>query len=333
MKQPTILDVAARAGVSKSLVSLVMQDSPRVSDQSREAVLAAARELGYRPNAAARSLVRQRSGIVGCILADLHNPFYADVADGIEERAVAAGYRALLSSGFLDPDREGLAVDTLLRLRVDGMILLGMMMDVDVIVAAANRVATVLIGKQTDSAHLDSVRDDDRAGAEAVVDHLVDLGHRDIAHIHAGAGAGAGGRREGYERAMRRHGLAGSVRLVRGTFTEAGGYAAMKELTAGADLPSAVFVANDLAAVGALDAAEDAGLIVPDDISIVGYDNLSMAGLHRISLTTVDQPRAEMGRIAVRLLLERLDEGRREARHVVVAPRLVVRATTGPQRS
>lgn len=333
MKQPTIIDVAARAGVSKSLVSLVMQGSDRVSDESREAVLTAARELGYRPNAAARSLVRQRSGIVGCILADLHNPFFADVADGIEERAVAAGYRALLSSGFLDPEREGLAMDTLLRLRVDGLIMLGMMMDVNEILDAAGRVATVLIGKRSDSTFLDSVTDDDESGAEAVVDHLVELGHRDIAHIHAGEGAGAQARRDGYERAMRHHGLAGRTRLVHGTFTEAGGYAAMKGLVSGPELPTAVFVANDLAAVGALDAAEDAGLVVPDDMSIVGYDNLSMAGLHRISLTTVDQPRSEMGRIAVGLLLERLDEGRREPRHVVVAPRLVVRATTGPRPS
>lgn len=333
MKQPTILDVAARAGVSKSLVSLVMQGSDRVSDESRDAVLDAAKELGYRPNAAARSLVRQRSGVVGCILSDLHNPFFADVADGIEERAVAAGYRALLSSGFLDPERERLALDTLLRLRVDGLIMLGTMMDVTEIIEAANRVATVLIARRTDSMLLDSVTDDDEAGAQDVVHHLVELGHRDIAHIHAGGGAGAQGRRDGYERGMLRHGLTERTRLVDGTYTEAGGYAAMKGLIGGPDLPTAVFAANDLAAVGALDAAEEAGLVVPDDISIVGYDNLSLAGLHRISLTTVDQPRAEMGRIAVGLLLERLDEGRREARHVVVAPRLVVRATTGPRPS
>lgn len=332
MKQPTIRDVAARAGVSKSLVSLVMQGSPRVSEESRGAVLAAAGELGYRPNAAARSLVRQRSGVIGCILADLHNPFFADVADGIEEAAVLAGYRALLSSGFLDPDREAVAVDTLLRLRVDGLIMLGMMMDVEEVFEAAHRVPTVLVGKRTDSAHLDSVRDDDRAGAEAVVDHLVELGHRDIAHIHAGEAAGAIGRREGYERAMRRHGLEARIRLIPGAFTETGGYSAMLDAVAAGDPPTAVFVANDFAAVGALDAIEEAGLAVPGDVSVVGYDNLSLAHLHRISLTTVDQPRAEMGRIAVRLLLERLSEGRTEAHHTVVSPRLVVRETSGAPR-
>jgi len=332
MKQPTIRDVAARAGVSKSLVSLVMQGSPRVSDESRASVLAAADELGYRPNAAARSLVRQRSGVIGCILADLHNPFFADVADGIEEAAMAAGYRALLSSGFLDPDRETVAVDTLLRLRVDGLIMLGMMMEVEEVLEAAHRVPTVLVGKRTDSVHLDSVRDDDRAGAEAVVDHLVELGHRDIAHIHAGEAAGALGRRDGYERAMQRHGLDAHIRLIPGAFTETGGYAAMSGVAASGDLPTAVFVANDFAAVGALDAIEDAGFVVPEHVSVVGYDNLSLAQLHRISLTTVDQPRAEMGRIAVRSLLERLAEGRTGARHTVVSPRLVVRDTTGAPR-
>jgi len=330
MNQPTILDVAARAGVSKSLVSLVMQGSPRVSDESRAAVLEAAAELGYRPNAVARSLVRRRSGTVGCILADLHNPFYADVADGIEEGAVAAGYRALLSSSFLDARREAVAVDTLLRLRVDGLILLGTMNEVQDITEAVQHVPTVLIGRKTDSPGLDSVCDDDATGAEAIVAHLVELGHRRIAHIHAASAAGSRGRRDGYERAMRRHGLEDHIRLVEGAFTEAGGHAAMKEIIATEDPPTAVFVANDFAAVGALDAIDESGLAVPGDISIAGYDNVSLARIGRISLTTVDQPRAEMGEIAVRLLLERLEGGRNEARHIVVAPHLVVRSTTGP---
>lgn len=331
VKRPTILDVAERAGVSKSLVSLVMGDSPRVGKDSRAAVLKAARELGYRPNAVARSLVRQSSGVFGCVLSDLHNPFFADVADGIEEAAVASGYRALLSSGFLDPRREATAVDTLLQLQVDGLIMLGPMMGLDAIEAAARTIPVVVVGHKTRAASMDSVRNDDDVGAIAVVDHLVELGHRRIAHLHAGSGGGARARRRGYEAAMSHHGLGDHVRSVRGAFTERGGHDGMQAIIESGDLPTAVFVANDFAAFGALEALDAAGLRVPQDVSIVGYDDIATAHSARVALTTVAQPSVEMGRTAVNLLLERSQGGRSEARHIVLPPRLVVRGTTaGP---
>jgi DNA-binding LacI/PurR family transcriptional regulator len=332
MKQPTIVDVAARAGVSKSLVSLVMRNSTRVSDESREKVLAAARDLGYRPNALARSLVRRRTGVFGCVMSDLHNPYFADVADGIEEAAVTHGYRALLSAGFLDGKREATAVETLLQLQADGLIMLGPVMKVKEIRASAHDIPVVVIGRKTSADTMDSVRNDDRAGGEAVVHHLAELGHRDIAHIHAGSGSGAAGRRRGYEAAMRRHGLAAHIRVVKGAFTEAGGLAGMGRLLEGGAPPTAVFVANDLAALGALEAIDAAGLRVPDDISVVGYDDSLLSHVPRISLTTVAQPSAEMGRTAVALLVERIEEGRRDPRHIVLSPTLVVRSSTGPPR-
>lgn len=331
-KRPTIVDVAGRAGVSKSLVSLVMHDSPRVSARSREAVLRAARELGYRPNAVARSLVRQSSRVFGCILSDLHNPFFADVADGIEEAAAGAGYRTLLSAGFLDARREANAVDTLLQLQADGLILLGPMMRIAAIEMAAQRVPVVVVGRRTSGRGMDSVRDDDDAGARAVVDHLVALGHQRIAHIHAGSAPGARARRSGYERAMEQHGLGQQVRNVRGAFTEAGGSMAMRTIIESGDLPTAVFVANDFAAMGALEAIDQAGLRVPEDVSVVGYDDISASNNSRIALTTVAQPSAEMGRVAVRLLVERLQDGRTESRHIVLPPQLVTRRTSAAPR-
>jgi DNA-binding LacI/PurR family transcriptional regulator len=328
VKQPTIVDVAERAGVSKSLVSLVMGGSPRVSDRSRTAVLEAARELGYRRNAVARSLVRQRTGVIGCIVSDLHNPFFTDVADGIEDAAVASEYRALLAAGFLDSEREATAVETLLQLRADGLIMLGPLMQIARIKESASSIPVVVVGRGFSAETIDSVRNDDNAGAQAIVDHLVELGHRSIAHIHAGSSAGARGRRRGYEAAMQRHGLGDRVRSVRGAYTEVGGVAAMQHLIESGDLPTAVFVANDFAAVGALGAIDKAGLRVPEDMSVVGYDDTSLSRISRIALTTVAQPSAEMGRIAVRLLLERVEEGRSKARHIVLPPRLVVRRTS-----
>lgn len=326
MKQPTILDVAERAGVSKSLVSLVMREPERVSEASRDAVLRAAQELGYRPNAVARSLVQRRTRVIGVVLSDLHNPFFADVADGIEEAAVERGYRAMLSSGFLEPKRERIALETMLELRVDGLIMLGSMMKVAKIEKMADALPITLLGRHTRSKALDSVGVDDSAGAREAVDHLVALGHETIVHIHAGTAAGAPRRRSGYEKAMRRHGL--EPRLVKGAFTESGGAAAMRQILDSGDIPTAVFAPNDFAALGAMEMIDAAGLDIPSDISLVGYDDLALAGLPRIALTTVGQPRADLGREAVHLLLERLDKGRKTARHLVVPPTLVVRSTT-----
>ena len=331
MKQPTILDVAERAGVSKSLVSLVMREPERVSDTSREAVLQAAQELGYRPNAVARSLVQRRTRVIGVVLSDLHNPFFADVADGIEEAAVQRGYRAMLSSGFLAPKRERIAIETMLELRVDGLIMLGSMMKVAKIERMADALQITLLGRHTRSKALDSVGVDDSAGARQAVDHLVSLGHEKIVHSHAGTAAGAPRRRSGYEKAMRRHDL--QPRLVKGAFTESGGAAAMREILDGGDIPTAVFAPNDFAALGAMETIDAAGLDIPADISLVGYDDLALAALPRISLTTIGQPRADLGRQAVRLVLECLDAGRTTARHIVIPPTLVVRSTTAPPRS
>lgn len=330
MKQPTILDVAAEAGVSKSLVSLVMRGSDRVSPASRQAVLEAAKKLGYRPNAAARTMVRQRSSVIGVMVSNLHNPFFAEVIDGIDMAATDAGYRAILTTGNRVPDRERLAVATLLEMRVDGLILASPVVGRECAIEASQTIPTVVVGKATRASTVDSVTNDDRSGGEMIVDHLVELGHRRIAHIDGGFGAGARPRRTGYKRAMKRHGLADEVRSVRGNFTEEGGATGMRHLLTNGPLPTAVSVANDLAAIGVLEVLAAEGLDVPGDISIVGYDNTAVAASHRLGLTTVDQPRHDMGRMAAELILDRISQDRTTARHVVLAPKLVVRESTGP---
>lgn len=329
-KQPTIIDVAKRAGVSKSLVSLVMRDPARVSDASRKAVLKAVKELKYRPNAVARSLVQMRTGVIGVIVADLHNPFFADVADGIEVAASSRGFRSMMSSGFLDPKRERSAIEAMLELRVDGLIITGTMQKIAKIETVTASLPVALVGRQTRSKALDSVSGDDFAGAREAVDHLVSLGHTMIAHIHAGSAAGSPRRRSGYKEGMRLHGLAENIRTIKGDFTEGGGATAMAAILAGGDIPTAVLAPNDFAALGAMEVIDAAGLDIPGDISLIGYDNLALSGWPRIALTTVNQPRADLGRVAVNLVLERLDEKRAMARHVVVPPNLVVRSTTGP---
>jgi DNA-binding LacI/PurR family transcriptional regulator len=327
---PTILDVAERAGVSKSLVSLVLRGSPRVREEKRRAVLRAAEQLGYRPNAVARSLVRKRTNVIGVMLSDLHNLYFVEVVDGIEAEALSAQYRALINTGSRQADREWEAIETLLQLRTDGLILAGTVLPPERILAAASAVPLVLVARASRWPTVDSVANDDRTGARLAVDHLASLGHRRIAHVDGGEGAGAAARRTGYRQAMRAHGLEAQAVVAAGAFTEAGGASAVDALLARGPRPTAVFVANDLAAVGALHALERHGLGVPGDVSVVGYDNTSLAALGHINLTTIDQPRRQIGATAVRLLLERMDEGRERARHVVVPPSLVVRGTTAP---
>ena len=330
--KPTITDVARRAGVSKSLVSLVMRGADHVSPERRQAVNKAAAELGYRPNAMARSLVQRRTHLVGVMVSDLHNPFFADVVGGIQEQAARTGYKVLVNSGNRAAAREADAMETLLQLRADGIILGSPVLDDEVIGRASREVPIVLVGREAHGPAVDSVTNDDRAGAEVAVEHCVSLGHRRIAHIDGGHGAGAPARRHGYEAAMKRLGLGDLVSVVSGTYTEEGGHTGCLLLLAQTPRPTAIFAANDLAAIGALNAIEESGLKVPDDVSLVGYDNTSLAALRHISLTTIHQPRLEMGQLALSTLLERVDQDREEPRRVILSPSLVVRASTAPPR-
>jgi DNA-binding LacI/PurR family transcriptional regulator len=329
-RPPTIVDVARRAGVSKSLVSLVLRGAPNVSDERREAVTRAVREIGYRPNAVARSLVNRRSYVIGVMVSDLHNPYFIEVIDGIEGAARDAGYRALFNSGGRTTAGEAEAIDTLLQQRTDGVVMAGTVLDARRIAQVAASVPVVVVARNARSSAHDSITNDDRMGARLAVDHFVSLGHREIAHVDGGAGAGAPQRRSGFLRAMAGHGLERTATVVRGAFTEAGGREGVRALLRKRLRPTGIFVANDLAAVGALDALDEHGLRVPEDISLVGYDNIALAALGHIDLTTIDQPRREMGETAVGLLLERRDGDRRRARHLVVPPSLVVRGSTGP---
>ena len=333
--RPTIIDVAARAGVSKSLVSLALRGANVVSEEKRRRVLEAAAELGYRPNAAARSLVRRRTNLLGIVLSDLHNPFFAEVIDGIEDAADGRDYRTIISTVDLrtraEPEKR--ALDTLLELRVDGLILASPMLRLDVISAVSGELPVVLVARHAASDRVDTVSNDDPKGARLVVDHLADLGHTRIAHIDGGGGAGADERRHGYEVAMAERALGAHTRVVPGSYTEDGGRRGVAALMDTAEPPTAIFVANDLAALGALSALAQRGLRVPEDVSLVGYDNTSLSAVSQINLTTVDQPRPDMGRTAVTLVLERLSRRRQDARHVLIPPTLVVRGTTAAPRA
>lgn len=334
MAGPTMEDIAKRAGVSRSLVSLVMQGSPKVSPHRRDAVLKAAAELGYRPNAHARNLARRSTRTIGVLLSDLHNPFFAEVYDGIEATASKAGFDLLATTGGRRPTGEREAVETLMELRVDGIILAGARLPTADIVAAAREVPVALVTRVVRDRSVDWVTSDEAHGAALAVEHLVELGHQRILHIDGGHGAGAHARRKGYLKAMERFGLDREIRVERGDFTEVSGVTATRHAFQRADPPTAVFAANDLCALGVLSELNDLGLDIPGDVSVVGYDNTALAGLHSINLTTIDQPRLAMGHHAMQAVLDRITQPTQDGSHpplrAVLPPALVVRASSGP---
>jgi len=253
------------------------------------------------------------------------------MVDSIEHAATDADYRILIGSGFQSPDREAVAVDTFLQLRVDGLILTGSNIPASDIAKSAETVPVVLASRSAASDAVDSVVVDDRAGAILAVEHLILLGHRRIAHIHGGEGSGALARRAGYEAAMEAAGLGKHIISQPGRHIEQGGMDATRLLLASQHRPTAIFTSNDLAAFGALSVAKDHGLRVPEDLSVIGFDNTSMSRIAAIDLTTIDQRGADQAASAVSLLLERF-AGRTEPKRVIVEPNLVRRSTTAMAR-
>lgn len=343
MRPPTIRDVAERAGVSKSLVSLVRRGSDRVRPERRQAVLAAVDELGYRPNAAARSLSERRarpqaldharSGgtpLVGVLLNDLRNPWFVELLDGLNSLLDARGLHVLLADGHLNRRLGEDLTRVFTDLRVDGLVAVGTLPDPQMLRTAAERLPTVVAGAREPALpRADIVANDDEAGARLATEHLIGLGHRRVAHI-AGPGMVGELRRRGFETVMREHGLAGTAVVEQGDLTEEGGYRATVRLLSGPRRPSAVFAFNDIACVGALSAAGELGLRVPRDLSLVGYDNTSLARLRHLWLTTVDGAGHDVGRRAAQCLLDRIDDPARPGRIVLSAPVLEVRGTTAP---
>jgi DNA-binding LacI/PurR family transcriptional regulator len=324
-RQPTLEDVARRAGVSRALVSLALRNSTRVAATTRQLIWEAAADLGYRPNLAARNLASRRTATIGVLLNDLHNPFFAQVYDGIAQAADEATHQLLLTTAQNRRAGEREAIESMREHRVDGMVLVGPRLPSSEIAELAKQLSITVVGRVVRDHSVDCVTNDDALGARMAVQHLHQLGHVNVAHIDGGNGAGAQARRIGFERSVAEFGMRADV--IRGDFTEQAGADGARKLLRGKQLPTAIFGANDLVAVGALDVLEQAGHVVPDDVSVLGYDNTAVARIAHLSLTSVEQPAHDMGRIALEVLLGRI-AGRTIQRVESVQPTLVIRRTT-----
>lgn len=330
-RRPTIRDVAKHAGVSKSLVSLVMRGDPMVRDDKRQRVLQVAEELGYRPNAAARSLSAVHSHTVGVLIADLSNPTLVDVVAKASQTLEAAGLSTLLtgvvpaSGGDRRAHIDTAAIGALRDLGVEGMLIVGSVPDRVTLAKVAGDMPMVVASAQAEGQHVDEVRNDDKLGMRLIVDFLVAHAHRSIAHLGGLGGPVAQDRLTGYRDAMRHHGLDDQILTADAGFTEDSGYRGTAALLRRGRPVTAIAAVNDLAAVGALSAVADAGLAVPDDIAITGYDDTFVAAIRQVSLTSVDPDSDGIGELAAHCLIQRIADPTRSPEQHLLAPRLVAR--------
>ena len=326
--RPTIIDVARAAGVSKSLVSLALSNKSGVSQASRAKILKAADQIGYTSNPWARSLVRGRTRLIGVVATDIASAYNADVVVGIEDEAAQEDYEVLVTHGRRDPDHLARGVQRMLQVGVDGLIVVSSRVPQAVLDDAARRRPVVVVGRPTGASEfVDVIHNDDELGGTLAIEHLHTQGHRRIGFIATSTQAAVRARGAAYEQTMQRLGLDYRWQLPT-DFPQDPGFAQrvfdLVAETPSKDAPTALFVATDGTAIRLLGEALDRGLRVPQDMALVGYNNSTVASTMRPGLTSVDQPRNDMGSLAMRYLLQRI-AGRTEYRVEIMTPQLVQR--------
>ncbi|MEU9448749.1 LacI family DNA-binding transcriptional regulator [Streptomyces sp. NPDC048277] len=326
-RRPTMADVAQAAGISTALVSIVIRGVPGASDETRQRVLRIADELGYVPDQRAQKLRRSSSRVLGVVF-ELQQPFHGDLVEHIYAAAARHRYDAVISA--VAPSRgESTALNALLRERCEAAILLGSRLSTDELERLARRLPTLLVARRSDLPSVGAVRSDDSLGIRLAVDHLVGLGHRRIAHIDGAGAPGSSDRRLGFLQAMADHGLGDFADVLAGGLTEEAGADGMNYLLARqVPPPTAVIAFNDRTATGVLDVLAHHGRAVPGDISVVGYDDSRLAKMPHVQMTTVSQDAPRMADAVVTAALDLIAGG--TPQEIVLTPRLVERATTGP---
>ncbi|MFB4390518.1 MULTISPECIES: LacI family DNA-binding transcriptional regulator [unclassified Pseudomonas] len=329
----TIKDVAALAGISYTTVSHVLNKTRPVSERVRQKVEAAIAELDYVPSAVARSLKARSTATIGLLVPNSVNPYFAELARGIEDGCERNGYCVILCNSDDDPKKQRSYLRVLLEKRVDGLIVASVGEDRDLLESLSNvRTPMVIVDRALDGVDADLVRIDHQQGAYLATHHLLELGHRDIACIGGPIDTGVSQLRvAGFRRAMAEAGLTvAKDRVLHSDFTSPGGHAAAARLLEGERRPTAIFAGNDMIGFGVLRAAAERNIEVPGQLSVIGFDDIELSRYIYPPLTTVGQSIRELGESAAQLLLSRIAAPLGSTEQRVVAPRIVLRESTGP---
>jgi LacI family transcriptional regulator len=340
MQSPvTIRDVARLAEVHPGTVSRALNPETRglVNHATAERVLAAAAELGYRPNSMARGLKTSRSLTIGVLIPDLTNPLFPPIVRGIDDRLTLDGYTPLLVNTVSDPERERASIEAMLARQVDGFIAATAQLDVEPLALAVERgLPVVLVNRTFEDGSMSACTVDDRKGSALAVEHMVGLGHKRIGYVAGPQNVSTGHRRYlGFTAAMEAAGLPVPPARVSysGAFTEEAGARASAEVLGADPDVTAIITANDRLAIGCYDTLAELGLGCPEDVSIVGFNDMMFIERLRPPLSSVRVPQRELGYAAAELLLEQLGDNAPPPRELMLEPTLVVRGSTAAPRA
>jgi LacI family transcriptional regulator, galactose operon repressor len=330
----TLADIARELGVSKMTVSRAINDHPLISPETRNRVLEVAKRMNYQPNQYARALATKRSHLIGVVVPDLMNLYFAEVLRSIESVIRPAGFQLLICSAEEDPSRELGEVEALLQ-RTDGLIISSVLSPTDT--KAYRKILKdgaklVLVDRTMERLNCPAVATDNVLVGRIATEHLIKLGHRRVGHLRGDSSSVGEERLEGYRQALAANKLKYDESLVRACgLLESEGYEAMRKWLAEGDVPKAIFAVNDPAAIGAMQALSAAGLTPGRDVALVGAGNIHYGDILGVPLSTVSWSRSEMGEQAARLLIGLIEgkETPKKAARVVLPPELVIRSSCG----
>ena len=325
---PTIKDVAELAEVHPSTVSRVINGDSRISEKTKKKVLLIIRKLGYTPNAIARGLKTKRTYTLGMLIPDITNPFFAELARGVEDAANKNSFNIILCNTDDKLKKERTYLEILREKRVDGLILgTAHIRDQSILELEKKKFPYILISRNVERLNKNCIIIDDLAGGMMATEYLIKLGHHRIAHISGPLKTRSGlNRLKGYQLALKKHKIEYNDELVgEGDFRINGGYQVMKRFLKLPDQPTAIFAANDLLALGAMQAIQKKNFYIPEDFSIIGFNDIELASFVYPSLTTIRQPILEMGNLAVKMLLKIIIDGEFNQGKIVLKPKLIIR--------